>query len=84
MVSRVPCISLMEALAAVHNEELCLQNVGLLQSLSSLVLAARSSLSSAVAPSPKTPLLAAPSFEVGGSGRLHCDYCGEKTHVEAY
>jgi len=32
LVSRVPCVSLMEALAAVRNEELRLRSVGLLQS----------------------------------------------------
>ena len=84
LVSRVPCVSLMEALAAVRNEEQRLQNAGLLQSLSSSILAARSSSSSAVAPPPKAPLPAAPSSKVGGDGRPHCDYCGKKTHVEAY
>jgi hypothetical protein len=42
LVSRVPCVSRMEALAAVRNEELRLQNAGLLQSSSSSALAARS------------------------------------------
>ena len=84
MVSRVPCVSLMEALAVVRNEELHLCSAGLLQSPSSSVLAARSSSSIAVAPPPKAPLLAASSSEGGGGGRLHCDYCGKKTHVEAF
>ena len=53
LVSRVPCVSLMEALAAVRNEELRLRSAGLLQSSSSSVLAARSSSSIAVAPPPK-------------------------------
>jgi len=35
LVSRVPYVSLMEALATVRNEELRLQNAGLLQSSSS-------------------------------------------------
>ena len=74
----------MEALAAVRNEELRLQSAGLLQSSSSSVLAARSSSSKAVAPPLMAPLLAAPSSEGGGGGHLHCDYCGKKTHVEAY
>jgi hypothetical protein len=43
LVFREPCVSLMEALAAVRNEELRLHNTGLLQSSSSSVLAARSS-----------------------------------------
>jgi len=83
LVSRVPCVSLMEALAAVCNEELRLQNAGLLQSSSSSssVLAARSSSSPAVAPPPQAPLPAASSSEGGGGGRLHCNYCGKKTHV---
>jgi len=59
-------------------------NAGLLQSSSSSVLAARSSSSPAVATPPKAPLPAAPSSEGGGGDRLHCDYCGKKTHVEAY
>ena len=84
LVSRVPCVSLMEALAAVRNEELRLRSAGLLQSSSSSVLAARSSSSTAVTPPPKAPLSAASSSEGGGGGRLHCDYCGKKTHVEAY
>ena len=84
LVSRVPCISLMEALAVVRNEELRLHSTGLLQSSSSSVLAARSSSSTAVAPPPKTPLPAAPSSEGGGGGRLHCDYFGKNTHVDAY
>ena len=73
----------MEALAAIRNEELRLQSASLLQSSSSSVLAARSSSFKVVAPPPIAPLLAAPSSE-GGGGRLHCDYCGKKTHVEAY
>ena len=84
LVSRVPCVSLMEALAAVRNEELRLRSAGLLQSSSSSVLAARSSSSTAVTPPPKAPLSAASSSEGGGGGRLHCDYCGKKTHVEAF
>ena len=83
LVSCVPCVSLMEALAAVRNEELRLHNAGLLQSSSSSVLAARSS-SSKAAPPPMAPLSAAPSSEGGGGGHLNCDYCGKKTHVQAY
>ena len=85
LVSRVPCVSLMEALAAIRNEELSLQNAGLLQSSSSSssVLAARCSSSPAVAPSPKAPLPAASSSEGEGGGHLNCNYCGKKTHVEA-
>ena len=74
----------MEALAAVRNEELRLQNAGLLQSSSSSVLVAWSSSSPAVALPPMAPLPAALFSEVGGGGRLHCDYCGKQTHVEAY
>ena len=66
LVSRVPCVSLMEALATVRNEELCLRSAGLLQSSSSSVLAARSSSSTAVTPPPKVPLSAASSSEGGG------------------
>ena len=86
LVSRVPCVSLMEALATVRNEELRLQHAGLLQSpsSSSSVLAARSSSSTAVTPPPKAPLSAASSSEGGWGGRLHCGYCGKKTHVEAF
>ena len=83
LVSRVACVSLMEALV-VRNEELRLQNAGLLQSSSSSVLAARSSSTTVVAPPPKAPLPAAPSSVGGGGGRLHCGYCGKKTHVEAF
>jgi hypothetical protein len=84
LVSREPYVSLMEVFAAVRNEELHLHNTGLLQSSSSSVLAARSSSSTALAPPPVAPLSAAPSSEGGGGGHLHCDYCGKKTHVEAY
>ena len=41
-------------------------------------------MSPAVAPPPKAPLSAVFSSEGGGGGRLHCDYCGKKTHVEAF
>ena len=84
LVSRVPCVSLMEALAAVRNEELHLCSAGLLQSPSSSVLAARSSSSTTDTPPPKAPLSAASSSEGGGGGRLHCGYCGKKTHVKAF
>jgi hypothetical protein len=84
LVSREPCVSLIEALGAVRNEELRLHNAGLLQSSSSSILAARSSSSTALAPPPVMILSAVPSSEGGGVGRLHCDYCGKKTHVEAY
>ena len=47
-------------------------------------MAARSSSSPAVAPPPKAPLPAASSSEGGGGGRLHCNYCGKKTQVEAF
>jgi hypothetical protein len=85
LVSCEPCVSLMKALATVRNKELCLYNAGLLQSASSSsILAAHSSSFAALTPPHVAPLSAAPSSEGGGGGHLHCDYCGKKTHVEAY
>ena len=81
LLARHPFVSLMDAVAAIRNEETRLHSAGLLPSAT--VLAARSSpsqpvvpLSSATAPPPST--------RGGGGGGLHCDYCGKDGHVEAF
>ena len=80
LLAREPCVSLMEALAAVCNEETHLCSVGLLQSTSSSVLAARSRI---LGSSPKVPT----SVAFGGSGTrssgsLHCNHCDRDGHDE--
>ena len=80
LLAREPCVSLMEALAAVRNEETRLCSAGLLQSTSSSVLAARSGI---LGSSPKVPT----SVAFGGSGTrssgsLHCNHCDRDGHDE--
>ena len=82
LLARHPCVSLMDALASVRNEETRLRVAGLLQSYS--VLAARSSTPRHTATSPTVPSSVAPPSTPGGRGGLHCDYCDKDGHVEAY
>ncbi|XP_022685243.1 uncharacterized protein LOC101770506 [Setaria italica] len=70
LLARHPCVSLMEALAAVRNEETRLLTAGLMRYSS--VLAVSSSTRPAV-----------PSSESRGGG-LKCDWCGKDNHVEAF
>jgi hypothetical protein len=69
-----PCVSLIDALAEVHNEEVHLQDAGLLRVSS--VLAARSSVA---CPATLVSLLS-PSVVLsaahGASTGLYCDNCG--------
>jgi hypothetical protein len=82
LLARHPCVSLMDALASVRNEETRLRVAGLLQSSS--VLAAPSSSSRTTAASPTPPSSVAPPSAPGGRGGLHCDYYDKDGHVEAY
>ncbi|WVZ72434.1 hypothetical protein U9M48_020898 [Paspalum notatum var. saurae] len=84
LLARHPFVSLIDALAAVRNEEIRLRSAGLLPSVSAL--AARSAPSRPAIPSLSSPSPApvpSPSGR-GGGGGLHCDYCGKDGHVEAF
>jgi hypothetical protein len=70
LLPRHPCVSLMDALSEVRNEETCLQDVGLLRVSS--VLAACSSVACTAAPVPS----ASPSVAPSAGTSLHCDHCG--------
>jgi hypothetical protein len=77
----------MDALAEVHNEEVRLSDVSLLQSAT--VLAARSSASrsSSARPTASVPLVSPPAVPLaarGESGGLHCAQCGRDGHVKAF
>jgi hypothetical protein len=82
LLARHPCVSLMDVLAEVRNEETCLQDAKLLRV--SLVLAARSSVARPAAPVPPVSSPVAPSAARGVSTSLHCDHCGRDGHVEAF
>jgi hypothetical protein len=64
----------MDALAEIHNEEIRLQDVGLLRSSS--ILAARSSAARPVALVPLASPPVVPTAARGESVGLHCDHCG--------
>jgi hypothetical protein len=81
LLARHPCVSPMDALAQVRNEETRLQDVGLLRVSS--VLVARSS-AARHAPVPLASPLVAPSVARGASTGLCCDQCGRDGHVEAF
>ena len=74
----------MEALAVVCNEKTCLHSAGLLQSTSSLVLAAPSTSLGIVGSSPKVPSSVASGFGTHSSGGPHCDHCDRDGHIEAH
>jgi hypothetical protein len=85
LLAHHPYVSLMDALAKVRNEEVCLRDVGLLQS--AIVLAAHSSTSRSSSAHPTTSLPLAsppviPPAARGESGGLHCDHCGRDGHVK--
>jgi hypothetical protein len=74
LLAHQPCVSLMDALAEVHNEETRLQDAGLLWVSS--VLVARSLVAHPLAPVPPVSPLVASSVTRGASTDLHCDHCG--------
>jgi hypothetical protein len=74
LLARHPCVSLMDALGEVHNEETRLRDAGLLRS--STVLAACSLVARHAALVPPTSPLVAPTAIHGVSTGLHCDHCG--------
>jgi hypothetical protein len=82
LLARHPCVSLMDALAEIRDEETRLQDAGLLRVSS--VLATRSSVPRPAAPVPPAWPSAAPSAGGGASIGLHCDHCGRDGHVEAF
>jgi hypothetical protein len=69
LLARHPCVSLIYALAEVHNEETCLQVAGLLRVSS--VLATRSLVTHPTAPMPPVSPSVAPSAARGVSTSLH-------------
>jgi hypothetical protein len=87
LLAHRPNVSLMDTLAEVHNEEVRLRDVGLLQS--GTVLAARSSASrsSSACPTASVPLASPPVVPPaarGESGGLQCAHCGHDGHVESF
>jgi hypothetical protein len=76
------CVSLMDALAKVRNEETHLYDAGLLQSSS--VFVAPSSIAHPIAPIPLTSLLATLPTAQGEGVGLHYDHCGWDGHVETF
>ncbi|CAD6254129.1 unnamed protein product [Miscanthus lutarioriparius] len=84
LLAREPCVSLMEALATVHNEETSLRFAGLLQSTSSSVLAARFACPGVLGSAPKGSSSVVSSSGTRSSGGLHCDHCDRDGHVEAH
>jgi hypothetical protein len=69
-----PCVSLMDDLAEVRNEETHLQDAGLLQFYS--ILATRSSVTRPATPMPPASHSVALSVARGVSTGLHCYHCG--------
>jgi hypothetical protein len=82
LLPRHPCVSLMDAIAEVHNEETRLHDAGLLRVSS--VLAARSLVARPAAPMPPASPPGASSTAHGASTGLHCDHCGRDGHVDAF
>jgi hypothetical protein len=76
------CVSLMDALAEIRNEETHLRDADLLRVSS--VLVARSSLSRPAAPVPLVSPPVALSAARGESTGLYCDHCGRYGHVDAF
>jgi hypothetical protein len=82
-----PYVSLMDALAEVHNEEVRLRDASLLQSATVLVARSSAGPSSSARPIASVPLASPPVVPPaahGESGGLHCDHCGHDGHVEAF
>jgi hypothetical protein len=87
LLARCPYVSLMDALTEVHNEEIHLRDVGLLQSVTVLAAhssAGRSSSAHPAAPVPLTSPPVVPPATCGESGGLHYDHCGRDGHVKAF
>jgi hypothetical protein len=87
LLARCPYLSLMDALVEIHNEEVRLHDVGLLQSATILVARCSSSHSLSARPTASVPLASPPVVSPaarGESGGLHCDHCGRDGHVEAF
>jgi hypothetical protein len=82
LLARHPCVSLMDVLAEVCNEETHLQDAGLLWVSS--VLVARSLVACPTAPVPPVSPPVTLSAARGASTGLHCDHCGQDGHVEAF
>jgi hypothetical protein len=87
LLAHRPYVSLMDALAEVHNEEVHLHDADFLQSAT--VLAAHFSAShfSSTHPTASVPLASpsvVPPAARGESGGLHCAHCGRDGHVEAF
>jgi hypothetical protein len=87
LLARRSYVSLMDALAEVRNEEVCLRDDGLLQSATVLDTRSSASRSSSARPTASVPLASPPVVPPaarGESGGLHCDHCGHDGHVEAF
>jgi hypothetical protein len=87
LVARRPYVSLMDALAEVHNEEVRLRDVDLLQSATVLAACSSASRSLSARPTASVPLASPPVVPPaarGESGGLHCAHCGRDGHVEAF
>ena len=78
LLAREPCVSLMEALAAVCNEGTHLHSAGLLQSASSVLTARSRILGSAKVPGS----VAFGGSETCSSGGLYCNHCDREGHDE--
>jgi hypothetical protein len=74
LLAHHPCVSLIDTLAEVRNEESHLQDVGLLRV--SFILVARSSVARPAAPVPPASSPVAPYVARGESTDLYCDHCG--------
>jgi hypothetical protein len=87
LLARRPYVSLMDALAVVHNEEVRLRDVGLLQFATVLAPRSSASRSSSTRPTALVPLASPPVVPPAArceSGGLHCAHCGHDGHVEAF
>jgi hypothetical protein len=73
LLAHHPCVSLIDALAEVRNEETRLPHAGLLRVSS--ILATRSSVAHPTAPVSSASPPVAPSAACGASTGLHYDHC---------
>jgi hypothetical protein len=82
LLTRHSCVSLMDALVVLRNQEIRLWDAGLLRI--SFVLLTRSSVA---CPTALMPLASSPialPVAHGESIGLHCDQCGRDGHVDAF
>jgi hypothetical protein len=87
LLAHRPYVSLMDALTEVRNEEVCLHDVGLLQSATVLIARSSAIRSLFARPTASVPLASPPVVPPaarGESGGLHCAHCGRDGHVEAF